>query len=167
VASPDSNALFSRVGWTGDGADIAVVDGNKANITWHVTDPEGDPVTAVAGIAAGSLANLSHIDIKYKTDVPFRVRFLTTDGTVSTTVLLAGTGAERTARIRAKDFIPGPETNPDDINAATWVDSSYLKKVSGIQFESAATQVTGAKDFTTNIEQVTLHGVNTNDLCTP
>ena len=41
-----------------------------------------------------------------------------------------------------------------------------MAKVTGIAFESAATAVTGARSFTTHIEQITLHGVSSGDLCT-
>ena len=40
-----------------------------------------------------------------------------------------------------------------------------MAKVSGISIESAATGVTGAKAFKTHIDQITLHGVATSDLC--
>jgi hypothetical protein len=48
-----------------------------------------------------------------------------------------------------------------------------MAKVTGIAFESAATMVApsgtpatfSGGDFTTNIEQITLHGVDTSSLC--
>jgi hypothetical protein len=164
VASPDSNGLFSRLGWSGDGATINVVDGNTADIVFKVTNVE-DPVSVTAGIKAGALAGVSHIDIKYSTEVPFRVRLLTSSGAVSTTVLLAGVGGDRLARIRIKDFFPGPEASAADVGSAAPVDAAYMGKVEGIAFESAATPVTGTGSFNTHIEQITLHGVNTSDLC--
>src|SRR5207302_1224694 len=112
----------------------------------------------------GALAGVSHIDIKYSTEVPFRVRLLTSSG-ISTTVLLAGVGGDRLARIRVKDFFPGPEASAAEVGGAALVDGAYMGKVEGIAFESAATAVTGAKSFNTHIEQITLHGVNTSDLC--
>jgi hypothetical protein len=131
-----------------------------------VTSVDGDPVTVEAGIKPGALAGVSHIDIKYSTEVPFRIRLLTSDGTLTTTVLLAGTGGDRLARIRVKDFFPGPEAAASDVASAALVDGAYMGKVTGIAFESAATAVTGAKSFNTHIQQITLHGVSSNDLCT-
>jgi hypothetical protein len=166
IASPDSNALFSRLTWAADGATIHVIDGNSADIVFNVTSLDGDPVTAKAGIKPGALAGVSHIDVKYNTEAPFRIRLLTSDGPITTTVLLAGTGGDRLARVRVKDFFPGPEASASDVAGATLVDSAYMAKVDGIAFESAATAVTGAKPFTTHIQQITLHGVSSNDLCT-
>src|SRR5262249_22955677 len=99
VASPDSNGLFTKLGWQGDGATISVVDGNSADIVFNVTNPE-EPVRVAAGVMAGALKNVSHIDIKYETDAPFRIRLITGGNGASTTVLLAGVGGERLARIR-------------------------------------------------------------------
>jgi len=93
------------------------------------------------------------------------VRLLTSSGAVSTTVLLAGVGGDRLARIRIKDFFPGPEASAADVGSAAPVDAAYMGKVEGIAFESAATPVTGTGSFNTHIEQITLHGVNTSDLC--
>ena len=166
IASPDANALFTRLTWATSGATINVVDGNSADIVFNVTSVDGDPVSVEAGIKPGALAGVSHIDIKYSTEVPFRVRLLTSDGTITTTVLLAGTGGDRLARIRVKDFFPGPEAAASDVAAAALVDGAYMAKVTGIAFESAATAVTGARSFTTHIQQITLHGVSSNNLCT-
>jgi hypothetical protein len=165
VASPDSNGLFSRLGWTAKGASIKVVDGNTADITFNVTSVEAEPVSVAAGMTAGSLKGLSHIDIKYTTDVPFRIRLLTSDGSLSRAVLLAGVGGDRLARIRIKDFFPGPEATAAQVAAAGLVDPSYMAKVAGIAIESAATGVTGAKTFTAHIAQLTLHGAATSGLC--
>jgi hypothetical protein len=164
VASPDSNGLFSRLGWTGDGATINVVNGNSADIVFNVTTVDS-PVSVKAGIKSGALAGVSHIDIKYSTEVPFRVRLLTSGGAISTTVLLAGVGGDRLARIRIKDFFPGPEATASEVGGAGLVDGGYMGQVEGIAFESAATAVTGAKSFNTHIQQITLHGVKTSDLC--
>jgi hypothetical protein len=166
VASPDSNALFSRLTWAGAGATIKVVDGNKADIVFDVKAVDDDPVSVKAGIKPGALTGVSHIDIKYSTEVPFRIRLLTASGPISTTVLLAGTGGDRVARIRVKDFFPGPEATASEVGGAGLVDGEYMAKVSGIAFESAATAVSGAKSFNTHIQQITLHGVSSNDLCT-
>jgi hypothetical protein len=164
VASPDSNALFTRLMWTGQGASINVLAGNKADIVFNVAQPD-QPVSVSAGIATGALSGVSHIDIKYSSEVPFRIRLLTANGTLSKTVLLAGVGGDRQARIRVKDFFPGPEASAADVSAATLVDGAYMAQVSGIAFESAATAVTGAKAFNTHIEQITLHGVASASLC--
>jgi hypothetical protein len=180
VASPDSNGIFNRLGWTTQGATFSAVSGNAANITFTIAplDADGDnpDVSYVeAGIAAGSLKDLSHIDIKYTTQVPFRIRLLTSDGSTTVTALLAGVGSDRTARIRIKDFFPGPEVAESQVSDMGLVDATYMAKVTGIAFESAATTAApsgppgnfpGGK-FTTQIEQITLHGVATADLCSP
>jgi hypothetical protein len=177
VASPDSNGIFSKLGWTGSGATINSMGGNSASITFTIATPAmGDnPAIAYveAGLTAGALQNVSHIDIKYNTQVPFRIRLLTSDGSTTVTSLLAGVGGERLARIRMKDFFPGPEATEAMVASMPLVDSSYMAKVTGIAFESAATLVapSGAPatftggTFTTNIEQITLHGVDTSSLC--
>jgi hypothetical protein len=164
VAGPDSNGLFTRLTWTGNAATINVVDGNTADIVFNTVSVT-NPVSVVAGVAAGSLKGVSHIDIKYATDIPFRIRLLTGDGSMSTTVLLAGVGGDRTARIRVKDFFPGPEASTDQVTAAGLVNADYMAKVTGIAFESAATVTTGTGDFNTHIKQITLHGVATAALC--
>jgi hypothetical protein len=180
IASPDSNGIFNRLGWTTQGATFSAVSGNAANITFTIAplDADGDnpDVSYVeAGIAAGSLKDLSHIDIKYTTQVPFRIRLLTSDGSTTVTALLAGVGSDRTARIRIKDFFPGPEVAESQVSDMGLVDATYMAKVTGIAFESAATTAApsgppgnfpGGK-FTTQIEQITLHGVATADLCSP
>jgi hypothetical protein len=168
IATPDSNGVFTRLKWTTDHATITPVDGNTADIVWDVGPADGAPSFANAGITAGALKNVSHIDIKYTTDVPFRVRLLTSDGeTVSTTALLAGVGTtDRVARIRVKDFFVGPEAPASVVNSAGLVDAAYMGKVTGIGFESAQTATTGGmKKFTTHIKQLTLHGVATQALC--
>jgi hypothetical protein len=165
VATPDSNGLFSRLGWTGQGATINVVDGNTADIVFTVAAPDDAPVSVSAGLNAGSLKGVSHIDIKYTTEVPFRIRLETSDGSLSRTVLLAGVGGERLARIRVKDFFPSEDASASLAKSAGLVDAAYMAKVSGISIESAATAVTGAKAFKTHIDQITLHGVATADLC--
>ena len=85
------------------------------------------------------LQNLSHIDIEYTTQVPFRIRLLTSDGSTTVTALLAGVGGDRVARIRIKDFFPGPEVAESQVSSMALVDPTYLAKVTGIAFESAAT----------------------------
>jgi hypothetical protein len=164
VGTPDSNGLFTRLSWKGQGAAIQVASGNSAAIVFDVASVDRQ-VGVSAGINAGSLANLTHIDVKYSTEVPFRIRFLTNDGSVSTTALLAGVGGDRLARIRIKDFFPGPESSATQVAAAGLVDASYMAKVVGIVFESAATRVTGPAVFHTNILQLTLHGASTASLC--
>ena len=155
IASPDSNGLFT-VPWTGQGATINVVHGNAANITFNVASIDDDPVTVAGNVPAGSLKGVSHIDIEYTTTVPFRIRLLTASG-LTTTALLAGVGGDRTARIRIKDFFPGPEAAQSDVTSFTGpVNSTYMAGVTGIQFESAATGVTGPGTFNTKIEQITL-----------
>ncbi|HVR64181.1 MAG TPA: hypothetical protein VMU50_19915 [Polyangia bacterium] len=166
VATPDSNGIFKRLTWVNRGAMVTVVDGNTADIVFPVSTAAAAPVSVAAGVAAGSLKNLSHIDIKYTTDVPFRIRLLPADGSPTMTVLLAGVGGDRTARIRVKDFMPGPEATAAQVTAAGLVGGDYMAKVAGIAFESAATAVTGGKMFTTHIDQLTLHGADTTALCT-
>jgi hypothetical protein len=85
----------------------------------------------------------------------------------SVTALLAGVGtAERTARIRIKDFFIGPEASAMQAKSAKLVDQAWMNNVSGISIESAQTGVTGGmKKFTTHIKQLTLHGVATSALC--
>ena len=175
VATPDSSGIFSRLGWTGTGATITPSSGDAATIVFKVpagsasTQTAPGVVSVAAGVADGALAKVSHIDIKYTTQVPFRIRLLANDGT-SVTALLAGVGGDRTARIRIKDFFPGPEATEAEVAAAGLVDASYMVKVNGIAFESAATaipsQIAGGT-FNTQIEQITLHGVATANLCTP
>src|SRR6185436_10178130 len=107
-------------------------------------------------------------DIKYTSDIPFRVRLMTDDGeTPATTALLAGVGTtDRVARIRVKDFFVGPEAPSAVAASATLVDANYMAKVTGIAIESAHTAITGGnKKFTTHIKQLTLHGVATSALC--
>jgi hypothetical protein len=180
IASPDSNGIFNRLGWTTSGATITPTSGNAANLTFTIAplDANGD-VPAVsyaeAVVAEGSLQNLSHIDIEYTTQVPFRIRLLTSDGSTTVTALLAGVGGERTARIRIKDFFPGPEAAESQVSTFPLVDSTYMAKVTGIVFESAASTAAPSGTpgnfpggtFTTQIEQITLHGVATTSLCTP
>jgi hypothetical protein len=165
IASPDSNGLFTRLTWDQtDNATIKVNSGNSADIVFNPMT--SDAVTTIqAGIVAGSLTNLSHIDIKYSTEVPFRIRLRTADGTQESTVLLGGVGGVRTARIRAKDFFPAPDALATEAVNATIVNSAYLSKIVGISFESASTTATGAKAFNTHILQMTLHGVSTANLC--
>jgi hypothetical protein len=165
VASPDSNGIFT-LKWSGTGATINVVSGNAANIVFNVASVDNDPVSVSTSVPKGSLQGVSHIDIEYTSEVPFRIRLLTASGTLTTTALLAGVGGDRLARIRIKDFFPGPEATQSDVTSfAGPVDASYMANVTGIQFESAATGVTGAKTFNTKIEQITLHGVPTSALC--
>ena len=180
VASPDSNGIFNRLGWTTQGATFSAVSGNSANLSFTIAplDAAGDTpdVSYVeAGVAAGSLQNLSHIDIEYTTEVPFRIRLLTSDGSTTATALLAGVGGNRTARIRIKDFFPGPEVAESQVSNMSLVDSAYMAKVTGIAFESAATTAAPSGTpgnfpggtFTTKIQQITLHGVATASLCSP
>ena len=164
VASPDSNGLFTRASWTSSGATLKANSGNSATITFAVKNTD-DSVNVAAGITQGALAGVSHIDIKYTSQVPFRIRLLTSDGSPEMTVLLGGVGQDRTARIRIKDFFLPPDASAAQVAKAVQVDATYMAKVSGIAFESAANQVTGAKTFTTTIEQLTLHGVDTSALC--
>ena len=179
VASPDSNGIFNRLGWTTNGATLTAVNGNAATIAFNVpAGVNGDApavVYAAAGVAPGSLKGVSHIDVKYNTQVPFRIRLLTSDGSTSVTALLAGVGGERLAHIRVKDFFPGPEAGESQVADSNLVDSTYMAKVTGIAFESAATLAApsgppgtfAAGTYTTKIEQITLHGVATSSLCTP
>jgi len=165
VASDDSNGVFKRLGWKGDNADISVEDGNTATITFKVSNVDADASRVSAGLNEGALKGVSHIDIKYNSEVPFRIRFLTTDGTVSTTALLAAVGNDRVARIRVKDFFPGLEASSSEVSSMSLIDASYMEKVNGLAIESAATAVTGTGTFKTEIQQITLHGVKTADLC--
>src|SRR5207247_6411858 len=118
---------------TGNGATINVVDGNTADIVFTVANVD-NPVDVSAGFNAGALKGVSHIDIKYNSEVPFRIRLLTGGG-LSTTVLLAGVGKDRVARIRVKDFFPGPDATESQIASSGLVDGTYMAKVSGIAFE--------------------------------
>jgi hypothetical protein len=168
VATPASNGVFTRLKWVADHATITAMDGNSADVVFDVGPADGPPVGVSAGVTQGSLKGLSHIDIKYSSDVPFRVRLLTVDGeTPSTTVLLAGTGTtDRVAHIRVKDFFLGPEAPSAVAQTATLVDANYMGKVNGIAIESAHTAITGGmKKFTAHIKQLTLHGVATAALC--
>jgi hypothetical protein len=180
VASPDSNGIFNRLGWTTQGATFSASSGNSAKLTFTIAPLDAnadlpDVSYVEAGVGAGALKNLSHIDIKYSTEVPIRIRLLTSDGTPSVTALLAGVTGDRTARIRIKDFFPGPEAAEAQVSTMGLVDSAYMAKVTGIAFESAATTAAPSGTpgnfpggtFTANIEQVTLHGVSTSNLCTP
>jgi hypothetical protein len=177
VASPDSNGIFSRLAWSGTGATIHTTSGNAATITFTIANPgtgnSPDIASVQAALSAGALQNVSHIDIKYKTQVPFRIRLLTSDGSTTVTALLAGVGGDRLARIRVKDLFPGPEAAESQVASLPLVDASYMAKVNGIAFESAATMVApsgtpasfAGGTFTTTIEQITLHGVATSGLC--
>jgi hypothetical protein len=179
VATPDSNGIFNRLGWKASGAKLTVVSGNAADIAFTIPKPaDGDNpavVFAAAGVTKGALKGLSHIDVKYNSQVPFRIRLLRDDSTTTVTALLAGVGSDRVARIRIKDFFPGPEASESQIASMPLVDSSYMAGVTGIAFESAATQAapTGTPGafaggtFTAKIEQITLHGATTAGLCTP
>jgi hypothetical protein len=168
VAMPDSNGVFTRLKWATDHATITAMDGNSADVVFDVGPADGPPVGVSAGVTPGSLKNVSHIDIKYTSDVPFRVRLLTGDAdTPSVTALLGGVGTvDRVARIRVKDFFVGPEAPAAVAKAAPLVDAAYMAKVTGIAIESAHTAITGGnKKFTTHIKQLTLHGVATAALC--
>jgi hypothetical protein len=168
VAMPDSNGVFTRLKWVPDHATLTAMDGNSADVVFDVGPPDGPPVGVSAGVTQGSMKGVTHIDIKYTTDVPFRVRLLTGDGeTPSTAALLAGVGTtDRVARIRVRDFFIGPEAPSAVAQTATLVDANYMAKVSGIAIESAHTAITGGnKKFTTHIKQLTLHGVATSALC--
>jgi hypothetical protein len=168
VASPDSNGVFSRVKWTTDHATFSAVDGNSADITFDVGPADGPASFVAAGVTPGSMKNVTHIDVKYTTDVPIRIRLMTGDASIpSVTALLAGVGTtERTARIRIKDFFIGPEASAMQTKTAKLVDQAWMANVSGIAIESAQTAVTGGmKKFTTHIKQLTLHGVATSALC--
>ena len=101
VASPDSNGIFT-LKWSGTGATISTVSGNAANIVFNVAAADDDPVTVSTTVPTGSLKGVSHIDIEYTSEVPFRIRLLTGNGTISTTALLAGVGGDRLARIRIR-----------------------------------------------------------------
>jgi hypothetical protein len=179
VATTQSNGIFTRLGWTTQGATIMPMGGNAANIAFNIpaaAPASGDPppvVYAAAGVSPGALQGVTHIDIKYTTQVPFRIRLLTSDGSVSVTALLAGVGGERLARIRIKDFFPGPEADQMQVLGANLVDSNYMSKVTGIAIESAATLAAAsgtpgafvAGTYNTQIQQMTLHGVTTSALC--
>jgi hypothetical protein len=178
VATPASNGIFSKVGWTaGTNATFMATSGNSATITFNIANPGtgNDPAIAYvsAGLKAGALSGVSHIDIKYKTDVPFRIRLLTSDGSTSVTALLAGVGGDRVARIRIKDFFLGPEASSSQVLGNGLVDATYMAKVTGIAIESAATLVAPSGTpalfaggmFTTTIEQLTIDGVDTSNLC--
>src|SRR5262249_40390291 len=147
VASPDSNGIFSRLGWTEGGAKIKVVDGNSADITFTVANVDDTPVSVAAGLAKGALKGVSHIDIQYSSDVPFRVRLITSDNSISTTVLLAGTGGDRVARIRIKDFFAAPEASASAVSSAKLVDAAYMAKDTGAGFEGGGTAGPVARAF--------------------
>ena len=119
-------------------ASTLVVDGNTADIMFTVGSVD-TPVSLSASVTKGALKNVSHIDILYNADVPFRIRLLTSGTPLPMTVLLAGASSDdRKARIRVKDFTPGPEAAKADIDAASLVSSDYMSNVTGLQFESAA-----------------------------
>jgi hypothetical protein len=165
VATPSSNGIFSRLKWVTNNTTITVVDGNSADLSFDVRDPEKEVVYISAGVAAGSLKNLSHIDIKYTTDMPFRIRLMTADGD-HRTVLLAGTTGDRQARIRIKDFFASFDGQPDKIATAALTNADYMAKVTGISIESAGTALHRNVKSKTQIQQLTLHGAATQALCT-
>ena len=116
------------------------VDGNKADIVFNVKSVDDDRSSVEAGIKPGSLTGVSHIDIKYSTDVPFRIRLLTNDGPLSARPCCSpAPAAIASARIRIKDFFPGPEASASEVGRRqarrrrrTW------PRCPGIAFESAA-----------------------------
>src|SRR5260370_3830952 len=129
VATPDSNGVFKRLTWVSRGATIAATDGNTADVTFPVSTAAAAPVSVVAGVVAGSLKTLSHIDIKYTSDVPFRVRLLTSDEAPSLAVLLAGVGGGPPARIRGQDFAPRPEAAAPHATAARLITRRHTATV--------------------------------------
>jgi hypothetical protein len=164
VATPASNGVFSQLTWTDNGiASMTAVDGNSADFTFTLADIY-DQALVAAGVTPGSLANVTHIDIQYTTEVPFYVRLLTPSGT-QMTVLLSAVGGNRTARIRVRDFSPAWEASAAEVTAANHVDAAYMATVNGIGFEAAGTEVTGTGTFNTHIEQITFHGAATTELC--
>lgn len=108
----------------------------------------------------GALAGVSHIDIEYEAEAPFRIRLLPDEGesALPMQALLAGVGGVRTARIRIKDFRPDVYASPTAINAAGHVDDAYMGDIAGIAFENAAPmdQLT----YTVKINKIVFHGLD-------
>ena len=111
--------------------------------------------------AEGALTNVSHIDIKYEAEEPFRIRLISGSG-LSMQVLLAGVGGERIARIRMKDFRPDPYADANGILSQGFVDENYLAQVNGISIENAAT--TGNLTYNVKIKRIIFHGMSAEDL---
>lgn len=170
LATPTANDLFAKLPeWTverdalGSDASYSVVDDNTMTIDFTVASPneaagEYPFVDVAAYFAEGTLANVSHIDIVYETDVPFRVRALPAEGSglLGMQALLAGVGGERKARIRIKDLRPDPYAAPTALASANFVDAGYMARVAGLSFESAATK---PGTYTVKIKRIVVHGL--------
>ncbi len=139
--------------------------GLDVRFTVAAGDPEKDQYPSIdvaAYFEKGALADVSHIDIVYEAEAPFRLRLLpdtSEPGAPALQVLLAGVGGERTARIRIKDFRPDPYTDADVISAADFAGPAYLAKVSGLSIENAST--TGAGAHSVKLKYVAFHGLQT------
>jgi hypothetical protein len=168
LATPTCNNPFDLLpGWTVDkdalGSDAVptVVDGNSLDITFTVgqnNEAAGDYawVDVASYFQAGALANVSHIDVVYEAEAPFRIRLLPESG-MSMQALLSGGPGERKARVRIKDFRPDPYASANDIAEAAFVDADYMAGVSGLAFESAST-VDGTT-FEVHIRRLVIHGL--------
>ena len=170
LAEPASDNLFQLANtWSinkddlGSEGSVDVTDGNTMTVEFKVA-PNDDAnekyafIDATSIFAPGALRGVSHFDILYESDSPFRVRLIPeNESDTSMQVLLAGTGGERVARVRIKDFRPDNYTDPNKIASAGFVDQAYLEKVIGISIEAAPT--TGQRDFTVKIKRIVSHGL--------
>ncbi len=147
----------------GSNASVAITGPDTMTIDFTVGTNSGDSyafVDVATYFAKGTFTNVSHIDIVYVSEAPFRVRLLTEEnGPAALQALLAGVGGERTARIRVKDFRPDPYLNADAIAAAGFVNSTYLSEVIGLGIESASTE--DSSSFKVDIKKIVVHGLDT------
>jgi peptidoglycan/xylan/chitin deacetylase (PgdA/CDA1 family) len=155
----EKDALGSDAAFTIDDADTMTID-----FTVGVNDEGGGDycwVDVATFFAKGFLEGVSHIDITYETEAPFRIRLNpSTDeiSEMSMQVLLAGVGGERKARIRIGDFRPDPYADPDDIASHGFVDDEYMGKIGGISFENAST--VDQTSYTVQIKRIVFHGLS-------
>jgi hypothetical protein len=169
LAEPASNNLFQLANtWQinkddlGSSGSVDVDDGNTIEVEFKVANNDDANekyafIDASSHFDAGALRGVSHFDILYESESPFRIRLLPeSDSDTSMQVLLAGSG-ERTARVRIKDFRPDNYTDPNKIASAGYVNQAYLEKVAGISIEAAPT--TGTRNFTVKIKRIIAYGL--------
>ena len=177
MAEPANTRLFNLVSeWTvekddlGSDATYTITGGASMDISFTIgnnNEAQGDYcwTDIAAYFNTGALAGVSHIDVLYEAEAPFRLRLIPDDG-VSTDaamqVLVAGVGGERTARIRMKDFRPDPYEDPAVIAAQGFVDDAYMQNVNGLSIESASTH--DQTTFAVNIKKIVLHGLDDADI---
>jgi len=168
LATPTCNAPFDLLpAWTvdadalGSDATIDVVDGNSVDITFTVGTNNVDAgdyawVDVATYFQAGALAGVSHIDVIYEAEAPFRLRLLPDSGP-SMQVLLAGGPGERKARVRVKDFRPDPYADASNIDSAEPVDDAFMADVVGLAIENASTRDNVTYDV--QIKRMVIHGL--------